>query len=120
MSTQFRNIDTRLADGIYIRMDRIETFDDTASPLDWMDENEDRERIQAWREGDWHFIGIQARAEITIIRNGYGIMHELTSGGLWSIESDSGDEYLDEVFREECDALKADIAAFASLPINYR
>lgn len=122
MATQFRNFDTRLADGVYITMDRIETLDDTASPLDWMDKSndDDAKRIELWRDGEWHFIGIQARAAITIVRNGHGVVHELTSAGCWAIESDSGEAYLDEVFREECDALKDDVAALASLPINYR
>jgi hypothetical protein len=59
------------------------------------------ERMTAWNEGDWYYIGIVARAHVSIPIGG-GSFRTLTldSAGCWGIESDAGD-YLDEVFEEE-------------------
>lgn len=119
--TTYRNIDTRKADGVYVSFSREEAFDQDATPHDYLDtsNDDDAARIEAWRDGCWHFVGIRAKATILIVRNGHGVFHEMTSAGLWGIESDSGEEYFAEVFREECEALKADIAALGSLAIHY-
>lgn len=71
----------------------------------------DRERLEAYRRGDWHFLGIRARAHIAITRDRYTTHYTLESPGLWGIESDSGEDYLKSVFAEECDILKGDIEA---------
>jgi hypothetical protein len=69
---------------------------------------QDEARLAAWRNDEWHFVGIRARATINIP---YGanpqcwITAELLSPGLWGIESDSSDAYLQEVYREERDIL---------------
>lgn len=119
--TQYRNFDTRRKDGVYVRFERVENHDSDASPLDWMDAKnpDDAKRIEAWRNDEWYFIGIQARATVEIIRNGHGIVHIMTSGGMWAIESDIGDAYLESVFQDECDALRGDIAALTTLPITF-
>jgi hypothetical protein len=92
-----------------IEIDMIETYDPESSPLDYLFQDpdyrrQDEDRLAAWRIGEWHFVGIRARAKIDIP---YGsnpqcwITAELLSPGLWGIESDSGDAYLQEVSREE-------------------
>jgi hypothetical protein len=59
------------------------------------------ERYNAWKRGDWNFIGVRARAVITLPIGGTSfVTYELVSPGLWGIESDAGD-YLDEIFKEE-------------------
>jgi hypothetical protein len=70
----------------------------------------------ATRGTDWHFIAIRAKALIRIdhytgdqLRVSY--FHELTSNGLYGIESDSGESYFAEVFEDECAQLRADIEA---------
>src|SRR5882672_11238708 len=67
-------------------------------------------RFKGWRDGDWYFIGVAARAHISIPIGG-GSFRTITidSGGLWGIESDAGD-YLDEVFEEEKASLLAELA----------
>lgn len=68
-------------------------------------------RIAAFKRGDWHMIGIRAKATIIIRRENYATHYELESPGLWGVESDSGEEYLKSVFDDECDILRADIEA---------
>jgi hypothetical protein len=96
-----------------IEIDMIETYDPESSPLDYLFQDpdyrrQDEARLAAWRNDEWHFVGIRARATINIP---YGanpqcwITAELLSPGLWGIESDSSDAYLQEVYREERDIL---------------
>ena len=113
---QFRHIDTTRANGCYVTFERIEHFDTDATPRDYLFQNEDyreadQARFAAWKNDEWHFIGIQAKAHITLVRNGVATSHELTSGGLWAIESDSDETYLAEVYEEEKTALMNDIRA---------
>ncbi len=89
--------------------------DPIAQPADYLFQDpayreEDEARLDAWRNGDWRFVGIRAKA---IIRIPHGsnpdcwIVTEISSPGLWSVESDSGDAYFDEVYGEERDCLAA-------------
>ena len=96
-----------------IEIDMIETYDQDSSPLDYLFQDpdyrrQDEDRLKAWRNGEWHFLGIRVRATIKIpygINPQCWITAELLSPGLWSIESDSGAEYLQEVYLEERDIL---------------
>jgi hypothetical protein len=63
---------------------------------------QDKKRLEAYYNDEWYFIGIQAVAEIRI----NGISQTISSGGLYGIESDSGNEYFDEVFEEQKEELK--------------
>lgn len=68
----------------------------------------------------WHFVGIQARATIKIP---YGtnpdcwINSKMLSPGLWGIESDSGDEYFQEVYQEEREILIDMLASLKTFKI---
>jgi len=64
----------------------------------------DRERLAAYREGEWHMTFIRAEAEVVV----NGVVQKISSGGLGGVESDSGAEYLYEVEKEQYDEL-ADI-----------
>ena len=72
---------------------------------------QDTERLKAYHNGDWHVLGIRAVAMIVVSRPGYSTHYELTSPGLWGVESDSGEDCLQEAFQNECDTLRADIEA---------
>jgi hypothetical protein len=117
--TDYRMFDVTRADGCYIKLERVTLDDDDASPNDYLFQDDDykeqdQARLDAFRSGDWTFIGIQAVAHIEIVRNGTATLYTLSSPGLWAIESDSSEDYLNEVFEDECNALKADIAAFGN------
>lgn len=102
-----------------IEIDMIETYDPESSPLDYLFQDpdyrrQDEDRLTAWRNGEWHFVGIRARATINISCGSNPqcwITSELLSPGLWSIESDSSDAYLQEVYREERNILTEMLAS---------
>lgn len=92
-----------------VEIDMLATYDQDADPLGYLFQDpdyreEDEARLKAWRDDEWHFIGIRARAIINIP---YGtnprcwITSELLSPGLWGIESDSRDNYFEQVYQEE-------------------
>jgi hypothetical protein len=104
--SEFNMIDTKRVDGCYVRFERIEKHDSDATPMDYLfqDEDyrdEDQRRLDAWHNDEWSFIGIQARAHITVVSNGVGAMYTMTSPGLWGVESDSGEDYLEEIYAQE-------------------
>ena len=74
---------------------------------------QDYERMEGLNNGDWCFIGIIAEATVKypINNNGSYRLETFTSGGLWGIESDSGD-YLDTVASEQIADLKKHLAVF--------
>ena len=71
---------------------------------------QDYARMESLNSGNWCFIGIRVDAEYSVgnARAGY-LAQELTSGGLWGIESDSSEDYLTSVESEELDALAAQL-----------
>ncbi|MGH7086046.1 MAG: hypothetical protein ACREFN_13760 [Acetobacteraceae bacterium] len=92
-----------------IDIEMVESDDPAAHPLDYLYQDpayraQDEARLAAWRNGEWRFVGIRARAAIKI-PCGWNpdcwIGSELFSPGLWGIESDSGEEYFEEVYRDE-------------------
>lgn len=105
----------------------METTDDDSPDLSYLEQSydsdvpnleerdmyrkRDAERLAAYRRGDWHMIGIRAKATIWIQRSGYQTNYTIESPGLWGVESDSEKSYLDSVFKEECSILQADIMA---------
>jgi hypothetical protein len=72
---------------------------------------QDQVRIKAYHTGAWNYIGIRAVATIWIEREHYRTNYKLKSPGVWGIESDSDSSYLDEVYLDECNVLRADIEA---------
>jgi hypothetical protein len=96
-----------------IEIQMVTTCDQDAQPLDYLFQDpdyreQDEARLKAWRNNEWHFIGIRAKATIKIP---YGtnpecwITSELLSPGLWCIESDSGAEYFQQVYEDEREIL---------------
>jgi len=73
----------------------------------------DFERMEAYNSQQWSYMGIQAKAVISYeIGQGHRRLETLTSGGLWGIESDAGDEYITEVETEQLEDLKGHLEAF--------
>lgn len=70
---------------------------------------QDYARAEAYNRGDWHMCGVYATAKVTLA--GSDVIQTLRSGGLYGIESDSGADYFAEVGKDECDALRAELAA---------
>ena len=57
------------------------------------EQNDYEERKEAYRRGEFSFVGVRAEAEIVVD----GVIQTITSGGLWGIESDSDDTYIKEI-----------------------
>ena len=73
---------------------------------------DDYQRSESLNRGDWCFMGVYAVATVSRpVPHGFRL-ESLQSGGLWGIESDSGDEYFMEVARDELEDLRAHLDAF--------
>lgn len=68
------------------------------------------ERLEALENDEFCFIGIYAKAQI--VPNGGGIIQTFRSGGLWGVESDSGDDYILSVHAEQIEELRAELNAY--------
>jgi hypothetical protein len=68
---------------------------------------QDYKRMESLDKGYWRYIGIIAKAVILVPSNvpESAQLQTISSGGLWGIESDSGDDYLQETAREQLDDL---------------
>ncbi len=78
---------------------------------------QDFERMESLAKGNWHFIGVKAQAEVLSSQNGKEwLVNHLSSGGLWGIESDSGESYLDEVKRGQMEELKTTLKEYGFIP----
>lgn len=67
---------------------------------------QDYNRMEAYKAGQWHMIGIIAKCEIV---SPAGIVQTLRSGWLWSVESDSGKEYLASIEAEQLSELRGEL-----------
>jgi hypothetical protein len=96
-----------------IEIDKVTICDDVAHPLDYLFQDpayrgQDEARLKAWRNDEWRFVGIRARATIKIPHGSNPacwIIAELLSPGLWGIESDSSADYFDQVYQDEREIL---------------
>ena len=109
----FNRFDTQQPNSIHVKFDRVIESDEFAIPDDFDCYTEQDNK--AWLEGKWKFIGVRARAIITIIMNGTGTYYTIESPGLWGIESDTPAERLDEIYEEECDILKTHLRKFKDI-----
>lgn len=67
----------------------------------------DYERMESLQRGDWVYIGVRADAEIIVD----GVRQDISSGGLWGVESDSDRAYLAEIDGEQLSELREQLRA---------
>lgn len=72
---------------------------------------QDYERMERLQRGDWCFVGIRAEAEILLPSGDASIVQEITSCGLWGVESDSDRKYLADIETEELSSLREQLRA---------
>ena len=75
-----------------------------------------KERMAAWKRGDWGYIGVVARATLYVAASPESSTHvvmSLDSPGVWGIESDAGD-YLTETFNVERETLRDLLESFGA------
>lgn len=68
---------------------------------------QDYERMENLQRGDWSYLGIRADAEIIVD----GVSQDISSGGLWGVESDSDRAYLAEIDGEQLSELRDQLRA---------
>jgi hypothetical protein len=69
---------------------------------------QDYRRMEAGNNGEWHFIGIRAEAEVCLTG---ATVQRLTSGGLWGIESDAGEGEHRQIEDDQLDELQGELLA---------
>ncbi len=67
---------------------------------------QDFDRMEAYNNQQWCFIGIRAEAEYTV----NSVIQEITSGGLWGTESDSDKAHFQSIEEEELAELRKQLA----------
>jgi len=117
---QFRNFDTRPGTPEAVRFIwEREVLDDDSGDTSYLDadsgryddvedpeeraryEAEDATRLADYGDG-WAFVGVRAKLTLMVpIGGGSFTVYELASAGLWGVESDSGEDYLNEVYEDE-------------------
>lgn len=78
-----------------------------------------RRRLKALQAGEWGFVGVRVRAEISVYDTGRGTILntvQADSAGLWGIESDSGEDYFRSTAEDEWGEL---VDTLAALGLTY-
>jgi hypothetical protein len=70
---------------------------------------EDCERLVKYQRGDWYMISIRVEAIISVSEDGEHWANYALYESLGGIESDSGDEYIDETKKELLDEMKSQL-----------
>lgn len=74
---------------------------------------QDAARLQSFNDGQWQMLGCRAVAEVSYpVGNGSRRIERFTSGGLWGIESDCGQDYKTQVEAEQVNELKNHLEQF--------
>lgn len=115
----FAHTDTKRPDGFYVDFRCVTIEDFLSGEPDWLFQDEeyreqDQERLDAFRRGEWGLIGVRAEAMCMIVNRGVGTLINLQSTGLWGVASDEGEDYLEEIYKDEVEKLKGLIAAMHS------
>lgn len=69
---------------------------------------QDYDRMEALNRGEWHYIGIIAKAEVQLTGD---LVQVLRSGGLWGVESDANAEHTKQIEAEELSNLRHELEA---------
>jgi len=112
----------------------IEVVGDQDPETSYLDQAEFADRRAEYRRGDFDFVGVRLIAEIVIPggyvdgRSSFSITQTITTPGLWSIESDSGEDYFRSVADDEAETLREMLAELNvsgtfdpdTIPLAYR
>jgi len=109
----------------------IEAIPDEWADLSWLEQTPkqlgsletavlNRRRLQALERDEWHPVGVRLVADVALTVGGGETQRcRFLTAGIWSIESDSGDDYFQEIADEEAPMLADDLreAGFAESEI---
>jgi hypothetical protein len=85
-----------------LRSIRVVVEHDPDPDVSFLEQEDLEDRLAAYRRGEFDFVGVRAEADVLV----EDTVQTLTSGGLWGVESDSGEEYLVGVAVEEYEQLR--------------
>jgi hypothetical protein len=90
----------------------IERVNDQDPDPSYLEQEGFEDRLAQYKNGDFYFIGIRAKATLEIL----GTIQTIRTPGLWGIEDDSGEDYLESVANEEKENLKDILIQMGFLP----
>lgn len=91
----------------------LEQYKDSTDEEEVKYAKRDAERLKAYYDGDWHMLGCYAVATVSYpAGQGSRRIERFQSGGLWGIESDSDQSYLDSVAADEISDLREHLKHF--------
>ena len=101
-----------------VKFEILKSWDDMPD-TSYLEQEDFEDRLALFQAGDFTFVGIQARATVTVqhptLPSKSYTVHEFVTPGLWGIESDSGDGYFAEVALEEFNTLRGILTAFSGI-----
>jgi hypothetical protein len=106
----------------------IEIVPDQDADTSYLEQDEFANRLAEYRRDEFYFVGIRLVAEIAIPDGLGSIMQTITSPGLWSVESDSGEDYFRSVATDEAETLREMLSELnvtgtfepTTIPLVYR
>ena len=112
----------------YVESASIVVVSDDDPDASYLEQDGWSERLEEYRRGDFWYVGVYAEARIRFKtpQGGWTQGSYVRTPGLWGIESDSGEEYLNEVGEEERAELNDMLAALGvepigkTIPLRYR
>jgi hypothetical protein len=78
---------------------------DDSPDTSYLEQEGFEDRLAQYRRGDFDYVGGRAAVELPIPYGKDRILVKIESPGLWGVESDSDENYLDTIFQEEIDTL---------------
>lgn len=70
---------------------------------------QDFDRMEALNRGDFYYMGVWAEARVKLTDG--DLTQTISSGGLWGVESDSPEDYLLDIEKEELVTLRRELIA---------
>jgi hypothetical protein len=97
------NIKPVIIESVQVR--RVHDEDGDSS---YLEQDEFSDRLAEYRAGNFYFEGVYAVAKLKVPTTQGGWIHtgEVSSPGLWGIESDSDESYFEEIGQEELNELR--------------
>lgn len=99
----------------FLRSLRVERLPDPDADASWLEQEcwMETEHAEAYRRGEFGFLGIRAVAEVAYSCGESCLRLEtFTSAGMWGIEDNSSEEYLRLVEAEELEELRSHLLTF--------
>jgi|HubBroStandDraft_1064217.scaffolds.fasta_scaffold53842_3 hypothetical protein len=112
-TTKRRSTAPKVQDLVFVVAD-----DPESSPEDYLFQDpdyreQDQERLDAWKNGDWRMVGVYAEVEVVVA----GTTQTIRTPGVWAVESDSDRSHFKDLGEQEHGELVA-ILAEMGIPKN--